>query len=57
MQKIKKEQEGLSKEITKHEDIRTKLFNDFDQEPAIIEKKTNKNRKHNRRKSLKKNKN
>ena len=39
MQKIQKEQEGLSKEITKHEDIRTKLFNDFDQEPAIIEKK------------------
>ena len=39
MQKIQKEQEGLIKEITKHEDIRTKLFNDFDQEPAIIEKK------------------
>ncbi len=39
MQKIQKEQEGLSKEIIKHEDIRTKLFNDFDQEPAIIEKK------------------
>ena len=39
MQKIQKEQEGLSKEITKHEDIRTKLFNDFVQEPAIIEKK------------------
>ena len=39
MQKIQKEQEGLSKEVTKHEDIRTKLFNDFDQEPATIEKK------------------
>lgn len=39
MQKIQKEQEGLSKEVTKHEDIRTKLFNDFDQEPDTIEKK------------------
>ena len=39
MKKIKKEKEGLSKEVTKHEDIRTKLFNDFDQEPATIEKK------------------
>ena len=39
MQTIQKNQEDISNDTIKREDFRIKLFNDFDQAPATIEKK------------------